>query len=217
MDTAVSTRLKAQRSVIERQIGARDVIQKRLAELETEVLRNSETAKLADAALRFVEDAIRTTRIGVLRDAERVVNEALKSVYGDDAPRLECEVGVKRDRSSVVPWIIKRCAAGEVRRTADGFGCGVGDIVSLSLRLVLLHASGAEKVLVADEPFRFLGVVQVPRASALLREISHRLNVQTIMTTHHDATVEAADAAFCLTMNDDTVILRKETNNAEKS
>ena len=70
---------------------------------------------------------------------------------------------------------------------------------------ILIKASGADSVLVADEPFRFLGTAQVPRASMLLKEIAQRLGVQVILTTHHDMTVDVADRAFLLQKTDDGV------------
>lgn len=205
---------------LQRRVGARDALLMKKQEVFQQTKHKQNTANVASKALYFVERAVRNVRKEVLGDVERVVNEALRSVYVENSPRLECEVSTKRDRSSVVPYFIKHLPNGEVvRRPPASHGCGVSDITSLVLRMVLLRAKGAEPVLVADEPFRFLGARQVPRASALLSQVSHNLGIQTIVTTHHDETVELSDVAHYLTLNDTGAVkaLREEQNHERRT
>jgi len=193
-------------------LGVRDSLQAKLTKKQAELILVQDNARLAGSAAAFVEASVRTTRQGVLNDLQTIVNDALSAVYGDDGPKLEFELSVKRERTAITPMFIQRTGDLTAKRKAEGLGCGVSDVAALILRLVLLKASGAEPVLVVDEPFRFLGVTQIPPASELLHRIASQLDIQVIMTTHDDATIAAADRTFCLTKENDTVVVttRKE-------
>jgi DNA repair exonuclease SbcCD ATPase subunit len=204
--------LKTSLAETQARLGVRDSLQAKLIKKQADLVLAQDNARLAGSAAAFVEASVRTTRQSVLNDLQTIVNDALTAVYGEDGPRLEFELSVKRERTAITPMFLQKTGELEARRKAEGLGCGVSDVAALILRLVLLKASGAEPVLVVDEPFRFLGVTQIPPASELLHRISSQLGIQVIMTTHDDATIEAADRTFCLTKENDAVVVttRKE-------
>lgn len=78
----------------------------------------------------------------------------------------------------------------------DGFGGGLIDVVSLALRLCLHTLEGSEKLIVLDEPFKFLSQDLRSRASSLLQELSHKLNLQFIIITHIPEIMEVGDRIF---------------------
>jgi len=82
---------------------------------------------------------------------------------------------------------VRKCSDGlVVRRGLEGIGGGVGDSISLPLKLVvLLNDISFDKVLIIDEPGKHLDVDRVPKFAKFLREISKRLGVQIIMSSHH--------------------------------
>ncbi len=192
-------------SSLQKQAGVRDDIVSRIAKKNEQLKTAERDSALAKTASSFVDSSVKNVRLEVLTDLETIVNSALQSVYEPDSPSVELELSNKRDRTAITPYFIQQVSGKELRRRYEGLGCGVSDIVSVALRLVLIKASGADSVLVADEPFRFLGTAQVPRASMLLKEIAQRLGVQVILTTHHDTTVDVADRAFLLQKTDDGV------------
>jgi predicted ATPase len=65
-------------------------------------------------------------------------------------------------------------------------GGGVVDIVSFGLRVaaVMLKQPKTRKLLVLDEPFRFLSEAYRPNIANLLKELSMELDMQIIMVTH---------------------------------
>jgi DNA repair exonuclease SbcCD ATPase subunit len=211
-------RLIVRNDALQRQVGVRDQLVTRHDKLSSEVQKQVKAAGVADSALRFIETSVQSTRQEILRDIEAIADESLRTVYGENAPSLEWEVSVKRDRSSIVPWFVKQLPDGKtVKRRFEGCGCGVSDVTSLILRLVLLRASGTAPVLVIDEPFRNLGVLQVPHASALLRQVAKKLGVQVILTTHWSATVEQGDVVFWFELDKNGVVqATKEEKHAER-
>jgi len=54
----------------------------------------------------------------------------------------------------------------------------------------------SDNVIILDEPFRFLSKDLQPRAGEIMRELSHRLNIQFIMVTHAKEMIEISDRVF---------------------
>ena len=54
----------------------------------------------------------------------------------------------------------------------------------------------SNNVLLLDEPFRYLSVNLLSKASAMLQQIAQKLGLQIIMVTHSPELVEMADAIF---------------------
>ncbi len=67
-------------------------------------------------------------------------------------------------------------------------GGGVVDVAAFALRLscLMLHRPALRKVLVLDEPFRFVSPEYRDRVASLLKALSDELGVQIIMVTHMD-------------------------------
>jgi len=191
---------------LQRSVGVRDDLvgqKNKWSKKETECKLAAEKAV---QSLNFVEESVRSVRNKTLRSIEAVANEALQIVY-DKNLKLECDFGIKRDRSAVTLRYVKQIGDGQsVKRDPDGSGCGVSDVVAFALRLVLIKATGSESVLIADEPFKWLGRDQIPKAAALLKFLSHKLGIQIIVTSHHPDLRDVADHAHGLEVDEDGII-----------
>lgn len=67
-------------------------------------------------------------------------------------------------------------------------GGGVVDVAAFALRVscLMLKRPPARRVLVLDEPFRFVSAEYRPRVAKMLEDLSHELGIQFIMVTHID-------------------------------
>lgn len=67
-------------------------------------------------------------------------------------------------------------------------GGGVVDLAAFALRLscLMLAKPPVRRVLVADEPFRFVSVQYREKVAQLLKELSSELKIQMIFVTHQD-------------------------------
>jgi len=188
---------------LQRQAGVRNSLldkHKTLSEQESEFYNQATTAS---EGLSFVENSIQSIRSRTFRSIESVTNESLQAIYGDNL-KIECDFGMKRDRSAVEIRIIKDFGDGvKLKRSPSGSGCGVSDVVSLSLRMVLIRATGCTPILIADEPFKWLGRDQIPHAANLLKYMSEKLDMQIIVASHHPIMRELADRSFWLELNEE--------------
>jgi hypothetical protein len=144
-------------------------------------------------ALVFLETVAVSRRSSLKQQIEQIVTEALQIVYGNELT-VELQYDVKNGRSFVDIRIIKDTPAGKVSRTMEGIGGGVSDTVSVPLRLLVLLASRTtDKVCILDEAYKHVDLERVERAAGFIQEIASRLGIQIIMSSHHEAMLEAAD------------------------
>lgn len=150
-----------------------------------------EKAQLA-AAEEAVTDAVEAQRITQLVSAslqqkahERisvVVSRCLSSVF-DEPYQFKILFEQKRGRTEA--RLVFMDGTNEVDPLSASGG-GVVDVAAFALRLsaLLLSRPARRRVLIADEPFRFVSAEYRERVRMMLEELSRELGVQFILVTH---------------------------------
>ena len=125
---------------------------------------------------------------------EGLVTLALRSVYRDEDYRFVLQFERKRNQLEVRPLIME----GENELVVkDDMGGGAVDICAFALRVVLwsLQKPRSRPVIWLDEPFKWLGSLIV-EAGQMVKEISHKLQIQFVIATHDVELMEIADRAW---------------------
>lgn len=112
-----------------------------------------------------------------------VVSRCLEAVFPDDPYEFKIEFQQARGKTEARLLFIRDGVEIDPITAAGG---GVVDIASFALRLscLCLMRPQPRKLIVMDEPFRFLSRDHLPRARAMLEELSTELGFQFIMVTH---------------------------------
>lgn len=112
-----------------------------------------------------------------------VVCRCLSTIF-DEPYTFDLRFEMKRGRTEAVLVFIRDGI--ELRNPQDEAGGGVVDVAAFALRLaaLMLARPQSRRVLVLDEPFRFLSAEYRPRVSALLTTLAAELGCQIIMVTH---------------------------------
>lgn len=172
--------------------------EKKLLELEKkqkEKDRIIQSLEICSKAIEFVEQVSTDERKSIKSKVEELITSCLQEVF-DSTYSIEFEYGMKRNKTSVEIYSIRKCEDGlSVKRQIDGIGGGVADSISLPLKLiVLLNDTDLDRVLILDEPGKCLSINHVPRFANFLQTISRKLNVQIIMSSHHTCMDKFADS-----------------------
>ncbi len=111
-----------------------------------------------------------------------VVSTALDTVF-DEPYEFNIRFERRRDRTEAHLEFVRD---GEGVDPMTAAGGGVVDVASFALRLacLVLQAPSLRRVLVLDEPFRFVSANYRSRLSSLLTGLSETMNVQFVMVTH---------------------------------
>src|SRR5574343_1529179 len=112
-----------------------------------------------------------------------VVSLCLSEIFGIDY-RFQMEFVRKRNRTQAILNLLKN--GNEVGNVLESDSGGVADICGFALRLsaLMLSKPRKRKLLILDEPFKFVSIEYRSRLRALLEKLSEKFNVQIIMVTH---------------------------------
>lgn len=112
-----------------------------------------------------------------------VVSRCLEAVFGEEAYAFKIHFEQKRGKTEARLAFVR----GDIEvAPCDGAGGGVVDVAAFALRLACLILSRPQRrrLLVLDEPFRFLSREYRPRVRDLLLTLSREMGAQIIMVTH---------------------------------
>jgi len=181
---------------------------KKLCKERDETIANIDTRV---KAINFVEGVAAQERLAVKERVEKLITSCLHEVY-DDTYSVEFEYGVKGSKTSVEIYIVRKCNDGMVvKRGIDGIGGGVADTVSLPLKLiVLMNDNEFDKVLVTDEPGKHLDTTRIVKFAKFVQEISHKLGVQVIMSSHWSVMSDYCDTLHQVELNDSCSVVTRE-------
>jgi DNA repair exonuclease SbcCD ATPase subunit len=113
-----------------------------------------------------------------------VVTTCLKSVFGEDSYEFKIKFIRKRNRTEAQLILVKD--GEEITDPINEDSGGVLDIASFGLRLacLILHKPQLRKILVLDEPFRFVSKSYRGNVRQMLLKLAEDFHLQIIMVTH---------------------------------
>lgn len=121
---------------------------------------------------------------------EHLVTMAIHAIFDDT---IGFVVNINEEKSEVDFSLLK---GGQPHPIIDFVGEGLVDVISFALRVSILLLSRRPKVLVLDEPFRFLNKARHAAAGELISRLSKDLGIQFVIVTHSDDLMEGADKIF---------------------
>lgn len=168
--------------------------------IEKEALRKSAVeSRLADArkalAAKNLEENALSFLLGVYQNVASkiqeqahsrifaIVSKCLTAVFEDP---YEFEMLFESKRGKTEARIVFLRAGQVIEDPINAAGGGVIDVAAFALRLssILLSNNGIRKVLILDEPFRYLSREYRPKVAQMLEEMAKGYGVQIIMVTH---------------------------------
>jgi len=117
-----------------------------------------------------------------------VVSTCLSTVFPDDPYTFKVIFESKRHKTQA-KLVFERNGIEVDPLSASGGG--VVDVASFALRLacLLLNKPALQRVLVLDEPFKFVSEGYQPLVRQMLEDLESKLNIQIIMVTHIPALI----------------------------
>ena len=158
---------------------ARQVLEEETVNLEKTRLTLSyhkQAVEVVQLVAQSVEQAVHDKIAGV-------VSSCLNSVF-DDPYEFKITFERKRNRTEARLSFVRDGLEVDPMTASGG---GVVDVAAFALRVACLSLKqDIDKVLVLDEPFRFLSKEYRPRIRQLLQTLSADLGIQFIIVTHMD-------------------------------
>lgn len=167
--------LEGQFNTIERSI-------KRETEALDECLVKLKQAQDAQEILQHLAQAVQ--QLAHQRISE-VVSSCLASVF-DDPYELKIQFERKRGRTEAQLRFTRRGLDIDPCSAAGG---GMVDVAAFALRIacLVLHRPRLSRIVVLDEPFRFVSAQYQDNVRAMLEELAEEMGMQIIFVTHNES------------------------------
>lgn len=169
---------------------ARDAAQMAVTSAEQVLSERKATVRTAEEVKVFFAVLADAQRKELETKVESLVDYGVRTVFGPEYQfRVTSELRGKSVRTEF--WIVQN---GLQLSLLDATGGGIGDVVSFLLRVVMLCLirPSQRRVLVLDEPFKFVSASHFTTLCSLLQELSETLDLQLVMVTHKPELLEAA-------------------------
>ena len=136
-------------------------------------------------AQALVQQVAKEVQTRVHKQIASVVTHCLKSVFVDDAYEFKIDFRRARGKTEAVLQFVRGGMV--IDDPLDECGGGVIDVAAFALRLACLTLSvpSRRKLLVMDEPFRFLSAEYIPAVRELLLTLAKDVGIQMILVTHN--------------------------------
>ncbi len=119
-----------------------------------------------------------------------ITTSALFAVFPDDPYECKIRFQVKRNIIEAELYFERD---GEEFHPVDDSGGGVIDVASFAARVAFIFLSGSKKLLIADEPFKFVSKKHLSKIPEMLKMLSEKLKMQFIIVSHISEIIEGAD------------------------
>lgn len=119
------------------------------------------------------------------RQISSVVSRCLATVFGDEAYQFRIRFSQKRGKTEAELVFVRD--GKEIDDPLDATGGGVIDVCAFALRLacLVLARPRRRRLLVLDEPFRFVSRDFIPAVRQLLEMLTKEMSLQIVMVTHN--------------------------------
>lgn len=167
--------IRSERTLLKREVESeREELDKARKDVEHALMAQDVISRLAQAIQQRAHDRIAS-----------VVSSCLSSVF-DDPYEFKISFEQKRGRTEA-----------RLRFSRDGMdvnpmnaaGGGMVDVAAFALRAacLVLHRPRLRRLLVLDEPFKFVSEDFQPRIRSMLEQMAKNLDLQIVMITHNRA------------------------------
>lgn len=114
-----------------------------------------------------------------------VVTRCLAAVFGKNAYEFDLSFVQKRGRTEAVLSLVRD---GVSYSPLDSTGGGVVDVVGFALRCacIILHRPPLRRLIIADEPFRFVSREYRSNIATMIETMSNDLGIQFVLVTHSE-------------------------------
>lgn len=167
-------------------------------QLENTIDEKNQCAKQLNAykeAKDLIEQAAAVVQRSIPNYFAEIATNALKVVM-DDPYQIILEY-VKRRNTIECDIVLMK--DNQEYSMMDGCGYGVVDVISVALRIAFVALGGTRKLIIFDEPCRFVSTGMMDLVAALFKSLSQELNIQIVIVTH--STI-LAECGTCISIED---------------
>ena len=177
---------------LNRERGAQIALQNQISDLTTNQEESEEHLSNLEMAREILQRIAQDTQNNLQFHISGLVSTAEASIFPDPY-EFVVEFVARRDKTECDLLLSKN---GEKFSPFSACGGGPIDVASFALRLVAWSLHKTFPVIILDEPFKFVSVDLQPKCSEMLKTLSSKLGLQSIMISLLPQIIDSADRIF---------------------
>lgn len=183
--------LKQFRLEIEQKKGKRDSKQETYDKQDIEISDLDIELKDSEEAQIITQIVAKETQKNLKYNIENIVTRGLETVFEEEPYSFSADFEIKRNKTECVLSFISK---GDKIDPMNSSGYGAVDIGAFTLRISLWSLKkNNDPIFIMDEPFRNLDLKKQSLAGKMLKELSDKLGIQFIISTHKIPLTEFGD------------------------
>lgn len=193
-NTSNYNKIRNLRATVEQKRGKKEQIENQIQSLHSDIKALKKDIKRHEKAREVLKIVALKTQQQLQYHISDITTMALEAVFPDPYD-LVAEF-VQRRNKTECDLLFERY--GERIDPLSASGGGAVDVASFALRVAswAMERPRLRNTLILDEPFRYLSVNLLPKASEMLKRVSEDMKLQIIMVTHSEELMEGADKVF---------------------
>lgn len=164
-------------------------------QIKTDIERAKKSLSDIEQAGLIIQQVSKDTQEQIEYRISELVTLALKSIFPDPY-RFKLIYESKRGKTEASFRLFRGEGDTIGVDPLSSVGGGVIDVIALALRITIQGLSSTRKIIILDEPLKFLSKGLKEKAAELIKQLSQELGLQIIMTTHVDEFIDSADKVF---------------------
>lgn len=171
----------------------RKVYLEQLTDYQSNKIGQEQRYDFAQKARMIISEVAKTTQQHIEIQISTLVSSCLAAIFPNPYEFQLRFVQIRNKTECNLVFIKNGNETNDLLYTGGG---GVSDIASFALRVSIWCIQKTRPTIILDEPFRFVSVDLQKKCSALLKELSIKLGLQIIMSSHLPELIEGADKLF---------------------
>ena len=133
-----------------------------------------------------------------------LVTEALTSIFEKDI-RFNIKLYSYRNEPAIDVSVIENNLEVDPQKSCGG---GLNDIISFVIKIIFIYLKKSSRIIILDEPLKFLSRDYIEQSSNFIRDISKRMNIQIILVSHKPDLELSCDKLINIEKNENRSIIK---------
>ena len=133
-----------------------------------------------------------------------LVTEALTSIFEKDI-RFNIRLYSYRNEPAIDISVIEDNLEVDPQKSCGG---GLNDVISFVIKIIFIYLKRSSKIIILDEPLKFLSRDYIEQSSNFIHEISKRMNIQIILVSHKPDLEISCDKLITIEKNENRSIVK---------
>lgn len=157
-----------------------ELSKRRVSELSNKIDSTYESLQLHKRALSAMQDIAQKIEQVIHQKIADTVTKCIVAVFGD---KYNFDIELQKKRNKTEANLVFTHSNAQLDPISS-CGGGVLDVASFALRVACISLMKCDKVIILDEPFKFVSKEYRSAIRELLEQLAESLDMQVIMVTH---------------------------------